>query len=37
MGYHYFRADRFDDVTINELKPEALMADTRCACLTNNP
>lgn len=28
MGYHYFRADRFDDVTINELKPEALVYHT---------
>lgn len=28
MGYHYFREDRFDDVRIKELKPEALVYHT---------
>ena len=28
MGYHYFRLDRFDDVRIKELKPEALVYHT---------
>lgn len=28
MGYHYFRADRFNDPSIHELKPEALVYHT---------